>query len=538
MQVQWSVADDPQPVKQLLQDYESQDGESREGRIQSLAALPNGMGVLPLCRLVRLEKSELLSKQAAVALLGGVKGGADPERALVESVRKMLSGSRRPAAQWLLTYVRSGEDPAAAAGPWSKLVEAEQALLQNASAQTNSEIVAALLRFQVARLKKLGRNAEAAVAIGSLIQMESGSEETLAGLIEWLMDQKAWQALDQVADRFAPQIAAEPMLTYALAEAMLAQGKKDRAEELARRALLLNPGKDTGALENHLLTAVSLQQRGLFSWALKEYRHVIAGGRPTDEMAQRARIIAAEMLHDQIDDLAAGEMLRDAVNAVGSDLSPHTPLLGDPFGQDTQNVRTLGDVRARMNLFFALHWESKGEQAKRRECLEKALRDGPTDMDVLIACYQLPDQTPEYHKMIVRLVHAAADAERKKIEDEPDDPGTCNNLAWLIANTEGDLQEALRLARKAVELHPDAGGYCDTLGRVYFAKGDYENAIKWQTKALELEPHSGLIRRALDMFQKKRGQGAGDRGQGKQKAEGGGGKAEGGKQKADGTKRK
>ena len=79
---------------------------------------------------------------------------------------------------------------------------------------------------------------------------------------------------------------------------------------------------------------------------------------------------------------------------------------------------------------------------------------------------------------------------------------TCNQFAWLVGNTEGDFQEAVRISRRSVELSPQAGGLWDTLGRCYFAAGDLPNAIKAQQRAMKFEPHSGQMQRQLELFQK------------------------------------
>jgi Flp pilus assembly protein TadD len=73
-------------------------------------------------------------------------------------------------------------------------------------------------------------------------------------------------------------------------------------------------------------------------------------------------------------------------------------------------------------------------------------------------------------------------------------------LAWLVGNTEGDLDEALRASHRSLELAPETSGYLDTLGRCYFARGDCEKAVKYQSRAVDLDPHSGQIRRQLDFF--------------------------------------
>ena len=107
---------------------------------------------------------------------------------------------------------------------------------------------------------------------------------------------------------------------------------------------------------------------------------------------------------------------------------------------------------------------------------------------MLIACYHLPGQTAAYHKKIVDLVEKTAEKLHAEIALDPESPSMYNQYAWLVGNTEGDFDEALRCSQKSLELQPEEGGYYDTLAHVYFGKGDYENAIKYQTKAAQLDP--------------------------------------------------
>ena len=150
----------------------------------------------------------------------------------------------------------------------------------------------------------------------------------------------------------------------------------------------------------------------------------------------------------------------------------------------------------------ASHWDAAGDQAKRRECLTEALDLEPSDIDVLIACYRLPDQTPEYRKKIRDLIRQASDDILVQIAAEPEIDDYYNEFAWLVANTEGDLDEALKYSQKSLELKPDTGDLYDTLARVYYAKGDYENALKNQQRAVELKPYNVLIAKQLELFKK------------------------------------
>ncbi len=499
MRVEWADRDDPPEIKRLLQDYESQDSAQRQATMHRLAVLPGCSGIPALCRLVRYEKSAVLSKQAAIEVLGVANPGAEPEKEVVAAVRKVLEKSHRAAAQWLLAYASFAENPAAAAGPWDKMIEAEESLLQASSEATTREIVVALVHFQVARLKKLGRNDDALAAMRRLIRLDNGDTETLVETLQWLIEQQAWKVVDAAADRFAAVIAGDAVLSYAVAEAQLAQGRKSRAEELAAQALKLNPGKEIHAVNIHFAAAMSLQKWGLFAWAEKEYRYIMATAVSLN-VTTLAAYRLAEMEHDQGDDLAAAEVLQTAVTAAAANRPAPNPPTPNPSA-------SLPQLRSQMDYFFACHWEAKGDKLKARQHLEKALAEDPSDIDVLIACYRIAGQTPEFHQKVLGLIRNEVQMAREKIDEEKDNAAAYNQLAWLVANTEGDLDEALKDSQRSLEIlregnDRDTGGYYDTLGRVYFAKGDFQNAVTYQTKAAELEPHSGLIRRQLELFRK------------------------------------
>ncbi len=78
---------------------------------------------------------------------------------------------------------------------------------------------------------------------------------------------------------------------------------------------------------------------------------------------------------------------------------------------------------------------------------------------------------------------------------------TYNQLAWLIGNTEGDYEAAVRYSHNSLDIRPQTAGYLDTLGRCYFAIKDYENAVRYQRRAAKLEPFSEQIQRQLTEFE-------------------------------------
>jgi len=82
---------------------------------------------------------------------------------------------------------------------------------------------------------------------------------------------------------------------------------------------------------------------------------------------------------------------------------------------------------------------------------------------------------------------------RSALELAPDSPIAANNLAWLIAENQGNLDEALQLATASVSRNQNVAGFYDTLGWVYLKKGLYSPAVEQLRKAVMLEEKTGNI---------------------------------------------
>ena len=155
-----------------------------------------------------------------------------------------------------------------------------------------------------------------------------------------------------------------------------------------------------------------------------------------------------------------------------------------------------------MNYFAACRWKAEGSRGKQRACLDAALATQSYDIEVLIECYQMADSPADYRGKIRTLIEKRLCEIREQVADLGENYAAaqpCNEFAWLAANTEGDLDEALRLSQRSLELVGDRGSYLDTLARVYFAKGDYVNALMHQTRAAELSPHVRAVQKQLDL---------------------------------------
>ena len=92
-------------------------------------------------------------------------------------------------------------------------------------------------------------------------------------------------------------------------------------------------------------------------------------------------------------------------------------------------------------------------------------------------------------------------AMEKENKQSPEEAYKYNQWAWLVSNTEGDFNKAVKRSQHSLELQPESPSYMDTLGRCYYAVGDLDSAIKVQRKAVALHPHLMVMQRQLKLFE-------------------------------------
>jgi TPR repeat protein len=91
----------------------------------------------------------------------------------------------------------------------------------------------------------------------------------------------------------------------------------------------------------------------------------------------------------------------------------------------------------------------------------------------------------------------------RKAADQGDTPAM-NNLAILFATSSDpkirNLEEAVSLGEKAVELEPDNASYLDTLATAYFEAGQPDKAAETERRALTLKPNDPSYKKALEKY--------------------------------------
>ncbi len=377
-----------------------------------------------------------------------------------------------------------------------------------------------------------------------LIVRESGDNESLFEFLSWLTEKRAWEVVDEVAHQFDHTISSNQMLLYGLGRARKLQGNEKLAKELADKAFKL-PVQAANAVDAEMqlrwrsLFAERLQIHGMFDWSEREYRGILATGPVDSDVVARARLALAELFHDQQRDAEAAELVRVLSTQVRDNAVLRAKLTqpSNPIYPRFPPNR----IQAKIHYYEACRLAAKSDWKGQAAELDQVVKvpEAEDDLpDVLIDLYRLPNQDEARRKKTSDLIkfHAAAmlrliasATQGNNNEDSDDEPvgpsGLYNNYAWLVGNTEGNLDLALQYAHKAVELGPKAwinpvgdeadrnerdpvgaavgyAGRLDTLAHCYAGKKDWANAVKWQSRAVALAPYSLPINRELEKMRK------------------------------------
>jgi tetratricopeptide (TPR) repeat protein len=164
------------------------------------------------------------------------------------------------------------------------------------------------------------------------------------------------------------------------------------------------------------------------------------------------------------------------------------------------------EYKAYLNYYLAMSVrETNLDQA--RQLFRQVLKVDPDEVDTLIAMHKLPGDA-NWRYEVETAIRETTDKFEKSIRevDKRNSLGSkdlhtlYNDYAWLVSNTIGDQELALRRAKKASEANPTSAAEADTYARCLFRTGKVAEAIQIQSKAVMLDPNSYQLRRQLEEF--------------------------------------
>lgn len=516
---------DSPDVAKLLENFKRKGFAERVQVMHRLLRIDDEQGIEPLARIVRLDRSVLGSRVAAALLSREWQPGDPVWTGIRDRIGDGIGGSSRPAARFLRAVVRfSAADTDAGRDP--ELAEAAESLAllgraategtatggndaaASAAEAADSGIAETTLRiFQRCRLQMLlaaDRRTEALAATDELFSPPSATpkdadalgEETAATLA-WLVERGLPEAVERLRAVLPDMIRDDPLVGYAAAIAERARRRTEEADSLAAAAFA-KPAGTNAEFVDRVQTAMLLAKWGAADWAAREYAALLDDQRTPPAQFALAAIMYAEFLHDQErEDEAAASLRRLMEGRAAAAIARGGNQIIQQIGRDPQSIRS------RMHYFEACAAAVRGDADAQRKALEDSLRSYPKDVDSLISLYGLKDNTPEQRTDAVARIRKALEQIEGEIQSVPEDTNSYNEYAWLVANTEGDIQKATRYSKHSLVKSFDSSSYLDTLAHCQAAAGDIPAAIRTQSLALRQEPHNRTLRKNLERFKSR-----------------------------------
>lgn len=325
-----------------------------------------------------------------------------------------------------------------------------------------------IARLALAQLQVMRGEFDAALKTSEqVLQIDGGSVN--ARLIESaaLMGMRKYGDSRALLDAMAKANPNAPDVQFQLGLVDLAENKYKDAADSFRRTYQLNPANSRGLM-------------GLVETA----------------MAQSKPDQALEMLRVEADKSPNNLDLRLAMGNIAVRAGKYDQALAEfnrVLNALDKNSRQRGDLYLRLGETY----RRKGDDAGAVNMLQKARE-------------QLPDNITVLSTLALTLDHASRWNEARQVYDaclklNPNDGIALNNVAFLMAEHNGDLDEALTKATKAKQLLPNTAEVSDTLGWIYLKKSLSDNAIEIFKELVQKAPKQSTFRFHLGMAFNQKG---------------------------------
>ncbi len=499
--------------REILQSYTTSTAARRELIVRYFADLLPQQAGNELARIARIEKDPHIAMLAALAFME-VPFAEDQaaRRAYASTIESSIGYGDRLAVRALRLYVQAlRQEPFERESPavvWQTWIAAEEDRVEASQFDSGSPSLVRPMQRVLGDLFLLAGDRKRAEATWDEYNtLGFGDAEECADWQSWLLQRSAWESAVKLAKECPDHFVSNSVLEYGLAESqMRLKRDKEIVEATLQRALAVAP--DPNDIQHMRAAAFLVRRRGLFEWAEREFRFVI----DHEQTDAERRLGAYAALADMLDDIGKPEQAYETLDTMLNTCDADPEFLGAVV----QVVMDIEIYRSQKHLYRARHFQSVHDVEHQKEQLELAKQGNPLDPDVLIAMFRIENADEPWRIMTSRSIKNATEVFgrniydiRNKIEAEDADQSelkrdlatALNQLAWLVSNTEGDYDEALRMGRQALQLQPGDAGIMDTLARCYYSVGDYRNAVKYQRWAHQRLPHSRTLLRQLALFE-------------------------------------
>jgi len=544
-QFAWTSDFDSPRVREILTNFSASESDGKALSVDELARLEREEGLTGLCRLARYESNGALAKRAAIYVLKSPSRTDQSQEVRKKRIAALMEDGESTACAWVLAHLKNLER--LDLNFWKDQLKNEFLLLEAKSPETNEFVVTNLGRWIVEQcVANPGLRNDAIPLAKSLVdQMGLSNSNPLDDksiksieFAQWALGLKLHEVVKYQHSKLKYRIVRrEPILSYYLAESYLQSGDGEMAEKIAANAIAGIPSAADGSewkepsdelkdplrsrlegaigyrnqssKEKKRLIAEKLADRGLFAWAEAEYK-LASDDDMTMVSTLTCLLLLAELQHSQ-------DRFADARDTLGKFQGRY-----EKERMFREQMRDLPLPTSKMLSQYHLYAGDAAVQAgSDLEALNhyyRSLEIDPENVDALIGLYKLKvedeqakrrqvkhAQITELAKLQIReLEEASRQANSLQYAEIVDHlVRALNSYAWIVANTEGNIEEAIIYSRQSIALRPNDAALLDTLAHCYYADKRWGDAVEQQRKAVALKPNSPSMKKALQQFEAK-----------------------------------
>ena len=492
IKINWVEEDDPDAVKNLLFNYQSRSEKERLAIVDQFRWLSTEDTWQALVRISLYDRSSQVSNHAAITLLEIIflrdsLVSQEIQVGIRNQLKRRFGGLEKQeggrTADRLFGFFFSNAEQA----KQFDLDAFTRVIREGSTLNQEVRLLKIALEFAQKASGTESRIFDVGVELinGRQINLEEAGSALLM-FSRLALDHQRWSAIAGLQEKISGK-AELPIVQFMAAEALRLQGKTEQSQAIVEKIIA-----DRSA-SNLLVQSQLLEQNGLIFWAAYVLQRSLLEQVPNDRW--RLRLAELEFELGNLDpSLVIVSLLKLKLQA-GSDQA----LLADIF------------------LLEGKIYLEKQDHEKAKESFLKSLQQKPNHIPSLIALFKATANSDQSKLTEIKRKIASAEgqlrdsyrsfiaggsspfaAERKA--SKYDFAITANSLAWLLANTDGDLDEASRFARQAVNSSPRTAAFLDTMAFCEFQRGNIEAAIAAQRRAIFISPYDVGYQQSLKKY--------------------------------------
>ena len=332
--------------------------------------------------------------------------------------------------------------------------------------ELKTDYVAARLGLAELQVQK-GEYSNALTSVDAILTLDRNNINALLIQSAALLGQKKYGESRSHLDAMAKQFPNSPDVYFQMGVLNLSEQKFKEAESSFQKSYQLNPANSRGLI-----------------------------GVVETEMAQNKSEDALQVLQSESDKAPNRLDFHLALAKTATRLGKYDKAISEYqkiLDAIPQNTREKGGVYLQMGEVY----RRKGDDPSAISALQKSREI-------------LPESSPVLTTLALTLDHASRTPEAKQVYEvaikiEPSNGVALNNLAFLLAEHNGDLDEALTKATRAKQLLPTMAEVSDTLGWIYLKKNLSDDAVKIFNGLVTEHPNQSTYRYHLAMALKQKG---------------------------------